>query len=97
MLIARVVGLVVSTIKHKALIGSKLLVVRETDANGKPTGMPRVAIDVVDAGEGDLVLVVEGSAARQTNFTRGQPVDSLIVGIIETIQLNREITFRKGV
>ncbi len=97
MLIAKVVGLVVSTIKYDTLKGSKLLIIRETDANGKPTGMPKVAIDAVDAGEDDLVLVVQGSAARQTDFTRGQPVDSLIVGIIETIQLNSKVAFRKGV
>jgi len=97
MLIAKVVGLVVSTIKYDTLRGSKLLIVQETDINGKSVGMPIVAIDAVDAGEGDVVLVVQGSAARQTDFTRDQPVDSLIVGIIETLQVNNKVTFRKEV
>ena len=97
MLIAKVVGLVVSTIKYDTLTGSKLLIVQETDINGKTIGMPTVAIDAVDAGEGDAVLVVQGSAARQTDFTRNQPVDSLIVGIIETLHVNNKVTFRKGV
>ena len=97
MLIAKVVGLVVSTIKYDTLTGSKLLIVQETDINGKTIGMPTVAIDAVDAGEGDVVLIVQGSAARQTDFTRNQPVDSLIVGIIETLHVNNKVTFRKGV
>ena len=97
MLIAKVVGLVVSTIKYDTLTGSKLLIVQETDINGKTIGMPTVAIDAVDAGEGDVVLIVQGSAARQTDFTRNQPVDSLIVGIIETLHVNNKVTFHKGV
>ena len=52
MLIARVTGLVVSTMKHESLVGSKLLIVRETDVTGKMVGGPMVAVDAVDAGEG---------------------------------------------
>ena len=60
MLIARVTGLVVATMKHESLVGSKLLIVQETDVAGKSVGQPMVAVDAVDAGEGDLVLVDSG-------------------------------------
>jgi microcompartment protein CcmK/EutM len=95
MYIARVVGLVVSTMKYETLTSSKLLIVRETDVSGKVIGTPRVAVDTVNAGEGDVVLVAEGSAARQTEMTRDRPVDHVIMGVIDTLMADGEITFRK--
>ncbi len=96
MLIARVTGLVVSTMKHDSLVGSKLLIVQQTDVDGQPKGKPMVAVDAVDAGEGDLVLVARGSAARRTEITRDRPVDNVIMAIVDTLQSNGEVTFRKG-
>lgn len=96
MLIARVEGLVVSTIKYNTLTGSKLLIVRETNVNGEPVGKPMVAVDTVDAGAGDLVLVAQGSAARQTEITRDRPVDNVIMAIVDTLQAGGEVTFRKS-
>ncbi len=96
MLIARVTGLVVATMKHDSLVGSKLLIVQETDVAGKPVGQPMVAVDAVDAGEGDLVLVTQGSGARQTDITLDRPVDNTIMAIVDTLQSNGEVTFRKG-
>jgi len=95
MLIARVVGLIVSTMKHETLTGSKLLIVQETDVQGNPVGQPLVAVDTVDAGEGDLVLVAHGSAARQTEMTHNRPVDHVIMAIVDTMQAHGEVTFRK--
>jgi microcompartment protein CcmK/EutM len=96
MLIARVTGLVVATMKHESLVGSKLLIVQETDVGGKSVGNPMVAVDAVDAGEGDLVLVTHGSGARQTDITLDRPVDNVIMAIVDTLQSNGEVTFRKG-
>jgi microcompartment protein CcmK/EutM len=96
MLIARVTGLVVATMKHESLVGSKLLIVQETDVAGKPVGRPMVAVDAVDAGEGDLVLVAQGSGARQTDITLDRPVDNVIMAIVDTLQSNGKVTFRKG-
>ena len=96
MLIARVTGLVVATMKHESLVGSKLLIVQETDVAGKPVGRPMVAVDAVDAGEGDLVLVAQGSGARQTDITLDRPVDHVIMAIVDTLQSNGKVTFRKG-
>jgi len=96
MLIARVIGLVVSTMKYSTLTGSKLLIVQEADVAGKPVGNPLVAVDTVDAGEGDLVLVAQGSAARQTEMTHNRPVDNVSMAIVDTLQTDGSVTFRKG-
>jgi ethanolamine utilization protein EutN len=96
MLIARVTGLVVATMKHESLVGSKLLIVRETDVTGESVGKPMVAVDAVDAGEGDLVLVTRGSGARLTEISTDRPVDNVIMAIVDTLRSEGEVTFRKG-
>ena len=96
MLIARVIGTTVSTIKDEKLTGRKLLVVQQTDENGKGIGKPFVAIDSVDAGIGDLVLTAAGSSARQTTLTKDRPVDAVIMAIIDSLEVNNKTTFRKG-
>ena len=96
MLIARVVGTTVATIKDEKLIGRKLLVVRQTDERGGPIGKPYVAIDTVDAGVGDLVLTAAGSSARQTNITKDTPVDAVIMAVIDSLEVDGQIVFRKS-
>jgi len=96
MLIARVIGTTVATIKDEKLVGRKLLIVRQTDERGAPSGKPFVAIDSVDAGIGDLVLTASGSSARQTHATKDTPVDAVIMAIIETLEVDGETTFRKS-
>jgi microcompartment protein CcmK/EutM len=96
MLIAKVVGSAVATIKDEKLNGTKLLVVRETNARGESVGKPLVAIDTVDAGVNDLVLIASGSSARQTNMTKDRPVDAVIMAILDSLEVDGEITFRKS-
>lgn len=96
MRIARVVGVTIATIKEEKLTGRKLLVVRETDETGKEIGQPLVAVDVVDAGVGDLVLIAQGSAARQTIQTDRSPVDAVIMAVIDSLEVDGEVTFRKS-
>lgn len=96
MLIARVVGTTVSTVKDEKLTGRKLLIVRQTDEHGEPVGKPYVAIDTVDAGVGDLVLTAAGSSARQTNITKDTPVDAVIMAMIDTLEVDGKVTFRKS-
>ncbi len=96
MLIAKVVGSAVATIKDENLQGTKLLVVREANIYGELTGKPLVAIDTVDAGVNDLVLIASGSSARQTNITKDRPVDAVIMAILDSLEVNGEITFRKS-
>jgi microcompartment protein CcmK/EutM len=96
MLIAKVIGSAVATIKDEKLIGAKLLVVREADVYGEPVGKPSVAIDTVNAGTGDLVLIASGSSARQTLETKDRPVDAVIMAILDSLEVGHETTFRKS-
>ena len=96
MLIACVVGSAVATVKDEKLIGVKLLIVREADVTGKPTGKPLVAIDTVGAGVGDLVLTASGSSARQTDITKNRPVDAVIMAILDSLEVEGEITYRNS-
>jgi microcompartment protein CcmK/EutM len=95
MLIAKVIGTTVSTIKDEKLVGRKLLIVRQTDETGAFVGKPYVAVDTVDAGVGDLVLTCAGSSARQTNTTKDTPVDAVIMSVIDSLEVGGEVTFRK--
>jgi microcompartment protein CcmK/EutM len=96
MLIVKVVGSAVATIKDENLNGTKLLVVREANVRGEVTGKPLVAIDTVDAGVGDLVLIASGSSARQTTVTKDRPVDAVIMAILDSLEVDGEVTFRKS-
>ena len=95
MLIARVIGTTVSTIKDEKLVGRKLLILRQTDECGNPAGKPYVAVDTVDAGAGDLVLTCSGSSARQTAITKDTPVDAVIMSIIDSLEVDGAVAFRK--
>jgi len=96
MRIARVVGSAVSTVKEDSLVGHKLLLVREADEEGETTGPVLVAVDGVGAGTGELVLISEGSAARQARSTADQPVDAVIMGILDSLEVDGTVTFRKS-
>jgi len=96
MLIAKVIGTTVSTIKDEKLTGRKLLLCQQTDEAGKVIGKPYVAIDSVDAGVGDLVLTASGSSARQTTITKDRPVDAVIMAVIDSMVVDGKTTFRKS-
>jgi microcompartment protein CcmK/EutM len=96
MLIAKVIGTTVSTIKDEKLSGRKLLIVRQTDESGSPVGKPFVAVDTVDSGIGDLVLTASGSSARQTTYTKDSPVDAVIMAVIDSLEVEGKIVFRKS-
>ena len=87
MLLAKVVGTVVATRKDERLVSNKLLVVRGIDPAGKFEGTYLVAVDTVDAGTGETVLVVSGSSARMASGMKDCPVDAAIVGIIDVIDV----------
>ena len=96
MLIAKVIGTTVSTIKDEKITGRKLLILRQTDEKGNPIGKPYVAVDTVNAGVGDLVLTAHGSSARQTTLTDKRPVDAVIMAMIDSLEVDGEVTFEKG-
>jgi len=95
MLIAKVIGTTVSTIKDEQLTGQKLLIVQQTDENANPIGKPFVAVDTVNAGIGDLVLTAHGSSARQTTITKDRPVDAVIMAMIDSLEVDGKLTFQK--
>ena len=87
MLLARIVGTVVATRKDERLVSSKLLVARPIDPAGKPEGSYLVAIDTVDAGVGETVLIVSGSSARMASGLKDCPVDAAVIGIVDNIEV----------
>jgi microcompartment protein CcmK/EutM len=87
-LLAKVVGTVVATRKDPRLVSTKLLLARPMDPRGKAEGGYLVAVDTVDSGVGDTVLIVSGSSARMASGLKDCPVDAAIVGVIDTIELD---------
>ena len=77
----------VSTRKDPALSGLKLLLAREVDSAFKPAGNTVVAVDAVGAGEGELVLIAAGSSARLTEATKDRPVDHVVCGIVDAVEV----------
>ena len=88
MILGKVVGTVVATRKDERLTGSKLLLVQPVQPDGSSRGSPLVAVDTVDAGAGERVLVVSGSSARMAEGMTDRPVDAAIVGIVDTVDLD---------
>jgi len=97
MILAQVMGTVVSTRKDAGLLGLKLLLVREVGAQFKPTGAFVVAADAVGAGSDELVLVAQGSSARMTEVSREKPVDAVIAGIVDSVEMGgRDVYLKHG-
>ncbi len=102
MFLARITGSLVATHKVESLIGQKLLLVEplrvdEKDQKSlKPTGRSFVVVDTVGAGEGEVVLCVQGSSARFTPGTKELPIDAAIIGIVDTVQVKQKTVFKAG-
>ena len=87
MILAQVLGTVVSTRKDRGLLSLKLLLAREVDPAFRPTGNYVVAADAVGAGAGEIVLIAAGSSARMTEVSRDRPVDAVICGIVDSVEV----------
>ena len=94
--LARVEGSVVATAKNDRLDGHKLLLVNLVGPDLKPTSNFLVAVDSVGAGDGEIVIVVRGSSARQSEQLANIPTDTSIVAIIDTIEYRKKIIFKKN-
>jgi len=92
MYLAKVIGKVVSTIKHPAYLDRKLMLIHPLTADNQPTGRCTIAIDYVGAGEGDTVIISAGpgTAAEVFGFPRA-PIRELIVGIVDHTDLTKAI------
>ena len=100
MLIAKVTGSLVSTQKTDAMVGHKLMLVEPYRLDGQrgslvTTGRSFVAVDTVGAGEGELVLITQGSSARLTPETKNLPVDTVIIGIVDTVHVDHACVYDK--
>jgi len=90
MLLARIVGTVVCTRKDPRLEGKKLLIVKPVSPEGVDESGYLIAVDTVDAGFRETVLVVSGSSARMAAECKDRPVDASIIGIVDSIQLDSQ-------
>lgn len=95
MLLAKVVGTVVSTRKEESLVGLKFLLLRATDMDGEANGPPVVAADAVGAGVGEMVLYAAGSSARQTTVTEKRPVDAVVMAIVDQWEVGGNLKYKK--
>ncbi|WP_417848196.1 EutN/CcmL family microcompartment protein [Thalassoglobus sp.] len=102
MFLAKITGNVTSTHKVNTMVGQKLLIVEplridEQNKNSlKPTGRTFIAVDAVGAGEGEVVLIVQGSSARFTEDTKTLPIDCAIIGIVDNVQVGHNAIFDAG-
>jgi microcompartment protein CcmK/EutM len=94
--LGRVTGTVVATRKEERLGGLKLLVIEVLKLDRTPTGAFVVAADAVGAGDGEVVLVAQGSSARLTDLTKDKPVDAVVMAIVDTVDVGGEVRYAKG-
>ncbi len=90
MILARVVGTIVATRKDPRLEGKKLLIIKPITPEGKDEGNYLIAVDSVGAGFRETVIAVTGSSARMADGCKDRPVDTAIIGIVDTISLDKK-------
>lgn len=87
MILGKVVGTVWATRKDEDLVGMKFQIVKHVDFDYKVKDAFVVAVDTVQAGVGDIVLVTSGSSARQTAATKNKPVDAVIIAVVDKLDV----------
>ncbi len=101
MFVAKVTGSLVSTQKVESMVGYKLLIVEPYRIEPKDrqslatTGRTFVAVDTLGAGVGDFVLITQGSSARLTPETKNMPIDTVIVGIVDQVHVDRQCVYSR--
>ena len=101
MFVAKVTGSLVATQKVDSMVGHKLLVVEPYRVDPQDrnrlvtTGRTFVAVDTVGAGEGEYVLITQGSSARLTPETKNLPIDTVIIGMIDTVHVDQACVFSR--
>jgi ethanolamine utilization protein EutN len=101
MFVAKVTGAIVATQKVSSMVGHKLLVVepyRLDPAERQSlvtTGRTFVAVDMLGAGEGDFVLITQGSSARLTPETKNMPIDCVVIGIVDQVRVDQGMVYSR--
>ncbi|MBJ43434.1 MAG: ethanolamine utilization protein EutN [Planctomycetaceae bacterium] len=101
MFVAKVTGSVVATQKVDSMVGYKLLVVEPYRLEAKQrkslatTGRTFIAVDTLGAGEGEFVLITQGSSARMTPETKQLPIDTVVIGIVDTVHVEEVCVFSR--
>jgi microcompartment protein CcmK/EutM len=95
MILGKIVGTVVSSVRADEFEGVRYLLVDKTNQKGETKGDYLVALDVIGANHGELVMISESTSARETPFTVNKAVDALIVGIIDVIDENDKVIYKK--
>ena len=101
MFVAKVTGSLVSTHKVASMVGSKLLVVEPYRLDAKTrkglvtTGRTFIAVDSLGAGEGDYVLLTQGSSARLTPETKNMPIDAVVIGIVDSVRVDDGCVYKR--
>ena len=88
MILGKVIGTIWATRKDEEMVGMKLQIVKHVDLDYKLKDLFVVAVDTVQAGVGDIVLVASGSSARQTAATKNKPVDAVIVAVVDKLDIS---------
>jgi microcompartment protein CcmK/EutM len=96
MILAKVVGTVVSTKKEESMNGLKFMLLKPVDLDGAAGSGQVVAVDAVGAGVGEMVLYASGSSARQTIATKDRPCDAVIMAIVDNWEVEGAIRYKKG-
>ena len=97
MILAQVIGTVVTENLTDWLESPAFLLVEPIDSNGKPNGDAIVVLDLIGANREEIVLVSQGSSVRQTDSTKDKPLDAVIAGVVDIIERNGDILMNRGV
>ena len=94
--LAVVIGQVVSTVKCPGIHKERLLLVDFIGIDGQPLGQPHVAADSIGAGDGEWVLITQGSSARKSSAdATSLPIDMSIIGIVDEVVMHGRVAYRK--
>ena len=88
MILGKVIGTIWATRKDEAMVAMKLQIVKHVDLDYKLKDSFVVAVDTVQAGIGDIVLVASGSSARQTAVTKNKPIDAVIMAVVDKLDIS---------
>lgn len=95
MILGKIVGTVVSDIRNDGIAGARYLLIDKCNQRGEKKNDIIVALDLVGAGYDELVMIAEGSSARETEITLNKPMNAIVVGIIDLIDEMGQVVYKK--